>query len=420
MKKVEENFRDGSLLNGIFEQLSIKKENISFRELNRITSIEVIRKDNEKEFIDLTGLEILKNLEYIEFSGFYLKELEILGNLKKIVHLHCKIYNDKIPDFFPKGIRDLGLSDSFFIENIDNIDCYPNLYSINLDNNSISTIPKFNNLKLLTFLSMKKNFLSNIYFMKEMKNLFSLIINNNFVYKLDALESLEKLEILYANSNRVQIIPCIKNLVELNLDDNPIMKLENLDKMPFLEKISLNNCGLFSFPNLTSSNLKTLSLNNNNLENISMNANNKILELNLSNNFFKNLDFLKKFPFLEKIYINQNEISNLQKISFLKNKKEIYINNQNICVELKEEKNILYMENKIYDYKGILIEPNFISYKGVYNSLKNRIEWDKTNLFSSKKFITIGGALYSEFSFREEKSGRIIEFSGKQNAVLSK
>ena len=255
-------------------------------------------------------------------------------NIKKILTIK---YNHQLEELDKLDENNISLISSIYLIQINfdiNYLCGKNLSNLKelslIDNNIEDISPlanaSFNKLEKLD-LSRNKLNNNNICIIKKFKfdnlNYIDLYCNNFSDYELfKALEIFKKLENLSVGSNRFNIISFDINKTKINLNS--------------IKRISFMN-GVFS--EATIKVITCLLLDNLN-------------ELYLDGNDLNSLEFMKevKWPLLEKIILNNNNISDIKPLNKFKKLKVVEIKNNNIiCSEdFKEIINNMKTLEEIY------------------------------------------------------------------------
>ena len=299
---------------------------------------------------------------------------------------------------------------SDFLKYIDSKKKFMFLYGINIDNLTTGLNLQFNDISEQNLLLLSKIKLNNLYWLnlsennvdniefidKSLMNLKILILENNNIKGLDFTEKqsyLKNLENLYIGSNFIKNINFftginLMSLTCLSLCNNYISDISSLD-----------NC---SFPNL-----ETLNLSFNQIVNISPICKNRfknLTNLYLNNNNIRNIDYLEKsFPILEILNMENNSIIDINvfnKVLFINNIKELYLNDNPITEY--EKLNLCYFPSikKIYLYK---------------NTKKN-----ENLMLLSIKLKLFGHKLNDEEIITKEKNeiNKIIDISNNKISIL--
>ena len=356
----EENniyFNDNTLYNCIID--AYNKENdttkpytysLSLEELSSIKEV-TCRGDElseEAKVLDLTGIDNLENLEYLEIPNNLLKEIDLSKNTKlKTLYLDgnkletLDISKNTLLTDLSVGWNSLTKLDvtnnqkltslELDYNQLESIDLSQNLdlTKLSLATNKLEGITLNNNTKLnelflfhnklskldlnkntlITNLRLEKNNLEYIDLSKNTK-LTDLMVDNNQLTTLD-LSNNEELQNLSAKENKIESIKLgnNSNLKIISMDNNslPGIDLTNINK---LEQLSLNNNALTQINLENNLNLSQLQLINNKLTTLDLTKNTQLISLNINGNAFEaNNIILFKGKTLEKASLPYPDVS---------------------------------------------------------------------------------------------------------------
>ncbi|MDO5615282.1 MAG: leucine-rich repeat domain-containing protein [Cruoricaptor ignavus] len=262
-----------------------------------------------------TSISSLSNLNTLNLSHNRLEgnPQQSLNSLSLLQHLYLGYNNFVIPDF------------SGFLQNL------PNLYSLDIANTGITTLP--NNLASksnLTLLNLSNNTISNGWeHLSQLKELKKLHLANTGISKFpSSLASLTQLHTLDIGHNSIS-------------DFTGLANLKNLDW------ISLENNGLEQIPN------EVFSLQN-------------LVHINLNFNQIKSISTLTNIKTLQQIFANSNTLSGdfPSDILSLQNLQMISLNSNDLSGAIPQNiPAVTLLQNNKYDRKNIL---NFISNRNNY------------------------------------------------------
>ncbi|TFF98442.1 MAG: leucine-rich repeat domain-containing protein [Promethearchaeota archaeon] len=229
----------------------------------------------------------------IDLGGLSIEDLEqdlnIQGDVSKIPRIH--------------------LNGNIF-KSFDGIEIFESLETIHADNNIVKDVSALENLKNLSVLNLKSGKLTKIPNLGFLSNtLECLYLDRNNIRKIDNLNQLAKLQ-------------------KLTLRSNNISEIENLEKNSELWFIDLGNNQISEIKNLgTLKNLKILKLDRNRISSVKgieklLNLKELYLQYNEISRFPINI---KNFPYLEQVTLKKNPLikSDLESV-------EQYCNNHNI------------------------------------------------------------------------------------------
>lgn len=250
-----------------------------------------------------------------------------------------------------------------------------NLRTIDVSNNSISTIKGLNNNRDLVELNASYNELSSIN-LSHNKDLVTVDVSGNKLKQIDVSQN-DELVNLYANENNLTNINIEnnKNLSDLSISYNNIRKLEisgSIAKLR-LSNNKMNELVLGDLPNL-----EELYASDNNLDKLEITGDNKLKILDLHNNNFSTIN-LEKIPNLQFILLWGNPADDIKKYYMIKGesidieskvtddtRRKTYSFTKNDVVKLKDNKLTALkvgdtnMKESFFDlltYQEILKEP---------------------------------------------------------------
>ncbi len=195
------------------------------------------------------------------------------------------------------------------IKNIEGIQYFSNLKSLDLSFNKIEEITLLQGLKQLEKINLENNKIEDISALKELTNLKELNLRDNLITDLNPLKGLTKLESLSLQGNLISDITQLGNLVNLvylSVGENQISEIKFLKS---LGKIS----SLYIFDNQLND-LSPLS---------SMNT---LVVLDISHNQITDIGPLKNLKNLKFLYLNNNKIVYLTSFKGLLNLKHLELN----------------------------------------------------------------------------------------------
>ncbi len=357
----EENniyFNDNTLYNCIID--AYNKENnttnpytysLSLEELSSIKEVTCRGDELSEEAFkvsDLTGIDKLENLEYLEIPNNFLTEVDLSKNTKlKTLYLGgnqleaLDISNNTLLTDLSVGWNALTKLDvtnnqkltslELDYNQLESIDLSQNLdlTKLSLATNKFASVDLSNNTKLnelflfhnklsnldlsnntlITNLRLEKNNLTYIDLSNNTK-LTDLMVDNNQLTTLD-LTNNEELQNLSAEANKITNINLENNsnLKIISMDNNSLtdIDLTNINK---LEQLYLNNNALTQINLENNLNLSQLQLINNKLTTLDLTKNTQLISLNINGNAFEaNNIILFKGKTLEKASLPYPDVS---------------------------------------------------------------------------------------------------------------
>ena len=300
------------------------------------------------EIADVSGIEKIINLEYLNLSSNVLTEIDLQSNtMLEYVDLN----NNDIDMIDLTGLTELKrlLLQSNAITEI-NLSSNVSLKELNLGFNNLASIDLENNIGLeilylnnndfdevilnanseLIALHIETNNIETLD-VTNMKNLIELYIGYNTISEIN-LENNVNLEVLDATSMNTVLTSLdvskngsLKHLLvggnffeSLDLRDNPLLEKINAADNE-LTSIDLSNCLALMELNISDNrleilniakniNIRKLDASNNSLESLDLNNNVQLTDLNLSSNFLTDID-LSENSNLETLILNDNPFS---------------------------------------------------------------------------------------------------------------
>lgn len=135
------------------------------------------------------------------------------------------------------------------------------------------------------------------------------------------LAFLKKLTITSANPEELEKVLGLTNLTELSITDTAISQdvLEQISKLPFINKLTLSNCNLSGIAPLAKlTTLTELDLSNNTIRNISaISALNALQKLDLQHNALSDLSPVSSLSALTELNVSHNSLTTLAPVATL-------------------------------------------------------------------------------------------------------
>ncbi|MCI9217279.1 COR domain-containing protein [Lachnospiraceae bacterium 42-17] len=200
--------------------------------------------------IDLTKLIRLKKLNLS--NNLKLSQVEGMCDLSKLQHLDLNFTN---------------------IEELPDLDIFPDLHVLNMRNNPINRLNVKANLLKLKYLDISNTKVQNIGFLHNFPKLVRVSIRGTSIKEIPPLEDLTELEFLNCYKTPINILPALnklKKLHYLNLGYTNISSLENILLPISLRSLVLEGTEIRVIPeNIASfSNLRKLDLSNMRLDSL--------------------------------------------------------------------------------------------------------------------------------------------------------
>ena len=258
---------------------------------------------------------------YIENVEFTEKDVQGLGKMKK-----AKIYsfeNCKFPGNDLSGVINEEAYDVKLIncnltnESVSSIGLaqISKLNSLDLSsNNAITNWDFLGDLTSLQALYLRNNGISDLAFLSDYTNLTSLDLSGNALTSLDDLKNMSSLGILDVNNNQLTTLKGVEGNIEiqtLRAGYNKLSSLEGLENATILEVVFLKGNELTDVSMLekSSGTLEKLYVNENNISDLSFLKNcAELTYLNVDGNCLSSLDFLSKCTKLKGISASDNQL----------------------------------------------------------------------------------------------------------------
>ncbi len=329
------------------KSISLRSNQIdSLDKLPVLTDLEDLKLGENPITSGLSKINNTPNLKTLEIAGTGLSDLNSFSELKKLEVLD--VSRNAITDFISlnkfQNLNTLNINTTFRGK-IDSFPTLPSLTNLDISFNEISSgnsqeiFIKFKNCVNVKTLSVSNNTIANIYSLMNdghgniiFPNLESVQLQNNGIYAIAGIGVYQKLKELYLSNNQIKDIePIFKltNLEILNLDYNTVQKIEGIEQLRKLRYLNLSGCGIRTgFSSLGSlTNLTDLNVAGNNISNLKPFVAIKTLRyLNLTDNKVKDLSGIENLENLEELYMTGNNIQDITPLLKLKKLKSVYMN----------------------------------------------------------------------------------------------
>lgn len=226
------------------------------------------------------------------------------------------------------------------IVNIDGIERFKNILTLDLSHNFISDLSNLKVLSLLTELFVNENQISSIKFLKSLQNIEILDISHgscgNYISDLSPVSALTSLRIFNAsgvcaiNVNGVLDLP---RLEEVDLSSNDLLDINVISDTSPISKLYIQNNYVLSNIRFIEKlrNLKELDISSNAISDISALGNSRsLIKLILADNDVGDLSILANMTNLKVVQLHGNPISEISPLSVSAGLEEFYAQNTNI------------------------------------------------------------------------------------------
>ncbi|AKA68125.1 leucine-rich repeat domain-containing protein [Clostridium scatologenes] len=349
-------FKDRNLEKAVRSEINKPSGDIYKSDVERIVSL----KPYAEGIQDISGIENLINLQFLDLSQSKINDISELKNLSKLQTL---LLNDN-------EISDIGS-----LQNL------TDLKQLDLEDNRISDITPLQYLSDLSELSLKNNRITNISRLKWLTNLKTLYLSKNQISDYSPVkgyydnlidkdfnmsdstdskdivifkdENLEKAVRDKINKETGDIyITDVKNIISLNASHKNIKEISGIENLTSLQTLDLGNNQITDISVLSSlTNLEMLNLSYNEFSDISkLKGLTKLETLNLKSNEIQDISAIQILNNLKSLNLSNCKISNINSLKGLNNLKTLWLNNNEISDSDKEAlKDALSNCNIYYD-----------------------------------------------------------------------
>lgn len=197
-------------------------DSVSIEHLYKIAAIDSIDLSGNGFLIDLSPIEALRDLKYINISNTKIKELKAISNVTLLSHL---------------DISNTPTSDIQFIKYSDR------LAHLNISNTSISDISELGNLKQLHTLKAVNTPIANFEVLNSFQSLKELNVHGSGFNNLENISNLTQLTHLTLSKNYIlnlDLLSNLTNIVELDVSETNFSELQPLMGMHSLTMVNFN------------------------------------------------------------------------------------------------------------------------------------------------------------------------------------
>ncbi|MBD8490559.1 leucine-rich repeat domain-containing protein [Echinicola sp. CAU 1574] len=212
------------------EEFNMMDDSITVEHLNKISTLDSLDLSGNSLIQDLSPLEALRDLKYVDISNTMIRELGPISNVTFLSYLD--VSNTPTSDIqfikYSENLTYLNISNTL-IENIDELSSLSNLRVLKAINTPLMSFAALNSFEALEELNLERSGLNNIESINQLKELKKLDINGNYLINFNFLSELGKLEEI--------------DLSQTNISDlAPLEKLENL-KVVKINQTDVNSLG---------------------------------------------------------------------------------------------------------------------------------------------------------------------------------
>ncbi len=208
-----------------------------------LTALTALRLRGNNVISDISALEGLTNLTFLELSYNFISDISVLEHLTELTTLDLN--NNAISDVSAledlTKLTTLDLSNNT-ISDMSVLEDLTKLTTLDLGNNTISDISVLEHLTKLTMLRLSDTSISDISALADLTKLTWLDLNNNAISDISALADLTKLTMLRLSDTSISDISALADLTELttlDLKNNAISDISALENLTSLASLTL-------------------------------------------------------------------------------------------------------------------------------------------------------------------------------------
>jgi len=212
---------------------------------------------------DLSFLELLPNLSYLDLSYNDISDISILRSLPNLIRLNLSATKIEASDRNNSTLKSLFMLTwlNLSLNNLSNasiLKSLPNLTYLDLSNTHFSNTSILKDLSTLTELNLSYNNLhsNSILILKDLSALTKLYSNNNKISNIKELPKLISLNLSANNISDISFLKGLSTITQLDLSYNQICDISTIECLKDIVKIDLRNNKISELPK----NLKSLNL----------------------------------------------------------------------------------------------------------------------------------------------------------------
>ena len=241
-------FKDANLEKAIRDALEIPTELLKKEDLEKLKELVA----NDKEIVDLTGLEFCTNLTKLDLGSNKIVDCSPLSELNNLKELNLSVNPIEDFSFLSKlsSVQELALN----LAELKDLSSFRNLSKLrdlNIGHNRIIDLTGISDCKELVNLNLNANGIADLAILKPIQNLpnlSSLHLSHNPINNLQPLNEMKNLHSqitnLHLNSTEIKDLTMLKqfrNLVWLSLDNNGIADLSFVSGLSNLKILGLGD-----------------------------------------------------------------------------------------------------------------------------------------------------------------------------------
>mgnify|MGYP000353425081 CR=1 FL=1 len=225
-----------------------EQDSITIDHLNKISALDSLDLSGNAFIQDLSPLEALRDLKYVDISNTMIRELGPISNVTFLSYLD--VSNTPTEDIqFIKYAENLSYLDisNTLIENIDELSNLSNLRVLKASNTPLMSFAAMNSFEGLEELNLEQSGFNNLESIKELKQLKKLDIQGNYLINFNFLAELEALEEINLKRTNIRDLAPLKNLPNLrvlNINETEVNSLTPIDEKESLQKVYADRTGI--------------------------------------------------------------------------------------------------------------------------------------------------------------------------------
>jgi Leucine-rich repeat (LRR) protein len=245
-----------------------EEDSITVEHLYKISTIDSIDFSGNEYLVELSPIEALRDLNYIDISNTKVVELNAISNVTFLNHLNISNTPTKDIQFikYSDRLEHLDISNTL-IEDISELGNLKNLRTLKAVNTPIASYSVLNSMQALTRLELNSSSFISIEDIQELASLKYLDVSENNLSNLDLLSGLTALEeVNLSQTNIVDLSPLadLTALKMVNINNTAVSNIAPLSGKPNLKMLyaDLTGISLASAEEFARSNRKVLLIHN--------------------------------------------------------------------------------------------------------------------------------------------------------------
>jgi hypothetical protein len=223
------------------DKFDFTEDSLTMDQINKISSIDSLDFSGNGLIRDLSPLQALRELKYVDISNTNIQDLSPISNVTFLAYLDISNtptediqfikYSERLNYLDISGTRISNIDELKNLKNLKHLKMvktpllgfgtlseFPALETLDLEESGFNNLENISSLDNLRALSVKGNYLINFEFLKELKQLESLNLEMTNIIDLSPLSGLENLKVLNINGTEVASL-------------NPLNDLKNLQRI---------------------------------------------------------------------------------------------------------------------------------------------------------------------------------------------